>query len=83
MTQQQEFEAILQDAGFIKIRTHEDGDTAWEYRKMGWYADVLGYLWGCEVWMIGPGLKDNPGYPGGWRYSYPEGLREELSKYAD
>lgn len=83
MTQQQEFEAILQEAGFTKIWTELDGDTAWEYRKMGWYADVLGYLGFHEVWMIGAGLKDKQGYPGGWRYSYPEELREKLSKYAD
>lgn len=81
MTQKQQFEDILERAGFTKIRTEFDGDTGWEYRKMGWYADVINYTSGSEVWMIGAGLKDRKGYPGGFRYHEPAELEEELSKY--
>lgn len=71
------FKKVLKGFGFEVLLNEPQ---TFVHYKNGWYADILDQGNYCEVWAIGKGLKDSPGFPGGWNYGTAEELEIELTK---
>jgi hypothetical protein len=74
------FEKMLRHLGFKQISDLPPGH--FEHKQQDWYAEI--YNRGCynDVWMVGNGLKSS-GFPGGWNYSSPQEIEEEILKALD
>jgi len=69
------FQNVLRHFGFRQLK-----DQKGCYSKGGWYAEIIDRGVWHDVWMVGSGLKDSHLFPGGWIYSEPRELNEELNK---
>lgn len=75
------FQSVLKEFGFKKRNVlHDDGHKSsyWYIQKKNWYAEIHVCTCYTEVWLVGKGLKESNGYPGGYFYGEPEQLRDEL-----
>lgn len=68
------FIKTLKELGFKKMNrssiSYEHGE------RHEWYAEMLD----DRVWITGKGLKEMQSYPGGWVYSDPKELKEDVLK---
>lgn len=77
------FMDVLKKYGFKKINTKDWADkTAVAYIHEGndWYAELLHRGGYSDVWMVGKGLKQASGFPGGWLYEEPAQIEAVIIK---
>lgn len=69
------FEKVLK---FFKFK--QDKEFTNTFSREGLYAEIIDRGNYHDVWMVGEGVKESHLFPGGWIYSEPHQLSEELHK---
>jgi hypothetical protein len=78
-----EFNKVLISNGFKRLNIPEldnQGVIAYQHDMRGWYAEALDRGRYYDLWLVGHGLKQSSTYPGGWIYSEPKELADELKR---
>ena len=80
------FHDVMIHFGFNKMDTkgwaNKDA-ICYQHTYYNWFADFHTYSPPLSVWMVGTGLKDGRGFPGGWVYWEPDEIRAELERAID
>lgn len=71
------FKRMLTKLGF---RPCKDLPGSFQHKDRSWYAEIIDRGNYSDCWMVGEGLKDLTGFPGGWVYETPMDIEKELIK---
>jgi hypothetical protein len=71
------FKRMLAKLGF---RQSHDVPGSFSHKTNDWYAEIIDRRHYSDVWMVGDGLKNSTGFPGGWVYESPMELEKEVVK---
>lgn len=52
-------------------------------KTFDWYAEIIDRGNYSDVWMVGKELKSSGGFPGGWIYSEPKEIEDEIVRALD
>lgn len=84
MAERKQLIDVLKKYGFKKISTKDFKDkttvVAFMHEANDWYAELLHRGGYSDVWMVGKGLKQANGFPGGWLYEEPEQIEAVIIK---
>lgn len=78
------FTSCLKYFGFKKVCTKgwlNPNQNCWNNEDKGWWAEIHDYGGFKEVWIVGKDLKEVSSFPGGYTYSSPEEIIEELIQH--
>ena len=77
------FSLTLKKFGFKKLpneNAYGEPQNCYAHDKNSWFADIIDFGNFAEVWMVGKGLKDGGGMPGGWNYGSIKEIEDTLNK---
>lgn len=72
------FKSFVKVLRFFRFKQDKEANNC--FSRPGIHAEIIDYDGWHEVWMVGEGVKNSKLFPGGWQYSEPKELGEELHK---